>query len=161
MRSVIFSDSEASALVKEKLKMLESQNFKVGSTIENYYSLCSVDDGLFYIMFINYFLETYSKAHFLLLADKTIANTKYSSLPLFKAGTTELADNRQYLQEKFDEFELLLDYLHYNNIVHDCAWNPFVQDNPAEEEKKSKKKAKQEKKICDHNEHFEQNVCSL
>ena len=39
-----------------------------------------------------------------------------------------------------------MDYLHYNNIVHDCAWNPLVQDNPAEEEKKSKKKAKQEKK---------------
>ena len=124
--------------------MLESQNFKVGSSIENYFSLCFVDDGLFYIMFINYFIYI---AHFFLLADKTIANTKYSSFLLFKAGTTELADNCQYLQEKFDEFELLLNYLHYNNIVHDCAWNPLVQDNPADEEKKSKKKAKQEKNL--------------
>ena len=47
LRSVIFNDEQAAALVSEKLKFLAAQNFKVGSNIENYYSLCAVDDGLY------------------------------------------------------------------------------------------------------------------
>ena len=93
-------------------------------------------------------IATFTKLHFLLLADKSGAATKFSNIPLFELGTSScLANNREYLHDKLDEIELLLDLLYSHSIVQDCAWNPLeqLQEEEGDSEKK-KRRAKNEKK---------------